>query len=335
MNLLLLPYLGISTRCAATHEHTDLFPFVSQIRFWCLSHQLHTWSWHSSLLHSQVGTKMDLACISLLLLPLLPPCMPAFCTPVSCLSLQTIICPNRTFHSAACFNFWVIPQKGDDVRVMANAVPHTLFQWPLSCLQFILLFLSFMGTLLSYYTLVFRFTLFSSPCVGTIQFLHKHTYIHCLSSVSGLLWYQHQSLAPFWLSSRLLVLWSTVLSPIPSTMPVTMKYWFLSTMKLSGINPCSICWDKKWCDEEQNPTCNIQLKQKLSSSVVYLSDGMWHFVTWPSTIAYHIACLPTSWLVFQNDNFSPDNNCSVWPYVIKYVSLGIAKLNDIDPLSIC
>ena len=107
------------------------------------------------------------------------------------------------------------------VRVMANAVPHTLFQWSLSCLQLILLFLSFIGTLLSYYTLVFRFTLLSSPCVGTIQFLHKRAYIHCLYSVSGLSWYQRQSLAPFWLSSRLLVLRSTVLSPIPSTVPVT------------------------------------------------------------------------------------------------------------------
>ena len=107
------------------------------------------------------------------------------------------------------------------VRVMANAVPHTLFQWSLSCLQFILLFLSFMSTLLSYYTLVFHFTLLSSPCVGTIQFLHKHAYIHCPYSVSGLSWYQRQSLAPFWLSSRLLMLWSTVLSSIPSTVPVT------------------------------------------------------------------------------------------------------------------
>ena len=104
---------------------------------------------------------------------------------------------------------------------MANAVPHTLFQWSLSCLQVILLFLSFMGTLLSYYTLVFRSTLLSSPCVGTIQFLHKRAYIHRPYSVSDLSWYQRQSLAPFWLSSRLLVLRSTVLSPIPSTVPVT------------------------------------------------------------------------------------------------------------------
>ena len=88
-----------------------------------------------------------------------PPCMPALCTPISCLSSQTIICPDRTFRSATRFNFWAIPQKGDDVRVMANAVPHTLFQWSLSCLQFIILFLSLMGTLLSYYTLVFHFIL--------------------------------------------------------------------------------------------------------------------------------------------------------------------------------
>ena len=40
-----------------------------------------------------------------------------------------------------------------------------------------------------------------------------------------------------------------------------------------------------------------------------------------TTIAYHTACLPTSWPVFQNDNFFPNNNCSVWPHVIKYVSL--------------
>ena len=53
------------------------------------------------------------------------------------------------------------------------------------------------------------------------------------------------------------------------------------------------------------------------------------------TITYHIACLPTSWPVFQNDNSSPNNTCSVWPHVITYVSLGTAKLNDIDPLSIC
>ena len=83
------------------------------------------------------------------------------------------------------------------MRVMANAIPHTLFQWSLLCLQFILLFLSFMVTLLSYYTLVFCFTLLLSPCVGTIQFLHKCAYIHCLYSVSGLSWYQHQSLATF------------------------------------------------------------------------------------------------------------------------------------------
>ena len=83
---------------------------------------------------------------------------------------------------------------------MADAVPHTLFQWSLSCSQFILLFLSFMSTLLSYYTLVFCFTLLSSPCVGTIQFLHKRAYIHCPYSVSGLSWYQRQSLAPFLLS---------------------------------------------------------------------------------------------------------------------------------------
>ena len=54
-----------------------------------------------------------------------------------------------------------------------------------------------------------------------------------------------------------------------------------------------------------------------------------------NTIAYHWACLPTSWLVFQSDNFFPNNNCSVWPHVIKYASLGTAKLNDINPLSIC
>ena len=53
------------------------------------------------------------------------------------------------------------------------------------------------------------------------------------------------------------------------------------------------------------------------------------------TIAYHIACLPLSWPVFQNDNFFPNNNYSVWPHVIKYVFLSTAKLNDIDPLSIC
>ena len=105
------------------------------------------------------------------------------------------------------------------VRVMANAVPHTLFQWSLSCLQFIILFLSFMGTLLSYYTLVFRFTLLSSPCVGS-SYISARTYT-VPYSVSGLPWYQRQSLAPFWLSSRLLVLRSTVLSPIPSTVPVT------------------------------------------------------------------------------------------------------------------
>ena len=110
------------------------------------------------------------------------------------------------------------------VRDMANAVPHTLFQWSLSCLQFILLFLSLMGTLLSYYTLVFCFTLLLSPCIGTIQFLHKRVYIHCPYSVSGLSWYQHQSLAPFWLSSHLLVLWSMVLSPILSTVPMTVWY---------------------------------------------------------------------------------------------------------------
>ena len=113
---------------------------------------------------------------------------------------------------------------------MANAIPHTLFQWSLSCLQFILLFLSFMGTLLSYYTHVFRFTLLSSPCVGTIQFLHKCAYIHCPYSVLGLSCYQHLSLAPFWLSSCLLVLWSTVLSPIPSTMPVTKRCKCVTTV---------------------------------------------------------------------------------------------------------
>ena len=64
------------------------------------------------------------------------------------------------------------------VRVMANAVPHTLFQWSLSCLQFILLFLSFMGTLLSYYTLVFRLTLLSSPPALVLysSYISAHTY---------------------------------------------------------------------------------------------------------------------------------------------------------------
>ena len=72
-NLLLLPYLGIPARCAATRKRTDLFPFVSQIRFQRSSHQLHTRSWRSSLLCSRVGTEMDLAWISPLPLPLLPP----------------------------------------------------------------------------------------------------------------------------------------------------------------------------------------------------------------------------------------------------------------------
>ena len=108
------------------------------------------------------------------------------------------------------------------VRVMANAVPHTRFQWSLSCLQFILLFLSFIGTLLlSYYTPVFRSTFLLSPCVGTIQFLHKRVYIYRPYSVSRLSWYQRQSLAPFWLSSCLRVLRFTVLSSTPSTVPVT------------------------------------------------------------------------------------------------------------------
>ena len=104
---------------------------------------------------------------------------------------------------------------------MANAVPHTLFQWSLSRLQPIILFLSFMGTLLSYYTFVFRSTLLSSPCVGPVQFLHKRAYIHRSYSVSRLSWCQRQSLALFWLSSCLLVLRLTVSSPTPSTVPVT------------------------------------------------------------------------------------------------------------------
>ena len=106
-----------------------------------------------------------------------------------------------------------------EVRVMANAIPHTLFQWSLSCLQFIFSFLSFMSTLLSYYTSVFHSTLLSSPCVGTIQFLHKRAYIHRPYSVFRLSWYQRQFLAPLWLSSRLLVLWSTVSFLPPSTWP--------------------------------------------------------------------------------------------------------------------
>jgi len=52
------------------------------------------------------------------------------------------------------------------------------------------------------------------------------------------------------------------------------------------------------------------------------------------TIAYHTVCLPISWLVFQNDDFFPNNKFSVWPHVMSNVSLGTAKLNDSDPLSI-
>ena len=55
---------------------------------------------------------------------------------------------------------------------------------------------------------------------------------------------------------------------------------------------------------------------------------------WRTTIAYHSVCLPTSWPVFQNDDFFPNNKFSVWPHVMKYVSLGTTKLNDSDPLSI-
>ena len=53
------------------------------------------------------------------------------------------------------------------------------------------------------------------------------------------------------------------------------------------------------------------------------------------TIAYHAICLPSSWPVFQNDDFLPNNTFSVWSHVMKYVSLGTTRLNDIDPLSIC
>jgi len=44
---------------------------------------------------------------------------------------------------------------------------------------------------------------------------------------------------------------------------------------------------------------------------------------------------PTCWPGFQNDNFFPNNKFSVWSHVMKYVSLGTAKLNNVDPQSIC
>ena len=40
---------------------------------------------------------------------------------------------------------------------------------------------------------------------------------------------------------------------------------------------------------------------------------------------------PTCWPVFQNDNFFPNNKFSVLSHVKKYVLLGTAKLNDVDP----
>jgi len=44
---------------------------------------------------------------------------------------------------------------------------------------------------------------------------------------------------------------------------------------------------------------------------------------------------PTCWPVFQNDNFFPNNKFFVWSHVMKYVSLGTAKLNHVEPQSIC
>ena len=213
MNLLLLPYLGISTCCAATREHTDLFPFVLQIRFQHSSHQLHTRSWCLSLLRSQVGTKMDLACISPLPLPLLPPCMSALCTPILCLSRQTMIHPDCTFCSTARFNFQAIPQKGDDVRVMANAVPHTLFQWSLSCLQsFFYSFHSwalYLATILLYFILPYSqapalvlYSYYISACTYTVHTLYL---VSCSINVS--LWHLSGFPLVSWCSSP----WSCLL----------------------------------------------------------------------------------------------------------------------------
>jgi len=60
-----------------------------------------------------------------------------------------------------------------------------------------------------------------------------------------------------------------------------------------------------------------------------------HVHVWNVLTLTKVFASPTCWPGFQNDNFFPNNKFSVWSHVMKYVSLGTAKLNNVDPQSIC